>query len=60
MQHGPLKTSMKEAMAETEEVIYAVVEGLLQKTDIDPREVRHALGFTCLCVAQCRWQNVLC
>ena len=39
MEHGPLKTSMQSAMAETEEVIYSVVEGLLQKTQIHPREV---------------------
>ena len=39
MEHGPLKTSMQSAMAETEEVIYSVVEGLLQKTHIHPREV---------------------
>lgn len=42
MEHGPLKTSMQSAMAETEEVIYSVVEGLLQKTQIHPKEVIHA------------------
>ena len=42
MEHGPLKTSMQSAMAETEEVIYSVVEGLLQKTQIHPKEVTDA------------------
>lgn len=43
MQTGPLKTSMQSAMDETEEVIYAVVEGLLRKTGVHPREVRDAM-----------------
>lgn len=45
MEHGPMKTSMQSAMEETEEVIYSVVEGLLQKTQIDAKEVHPA----CLC-----------
>lgn len=39
---------MQSAMDETEEVIYAVVEGLLQKTQIDAREVLFRLPcFVC-------------
>ena len=40
MKDGPVTTTLKSAMAETEEVIYNVVEGLLAKTNTDPQEVR--------------------
>ena len=40
MKDGPVTTTLKSAMKETEEVIYGVVEGLLAKTKTDPQEVR--------------------
>ena len=39
MKDGPVTTTLKSAMEETEEVIYSVVEGLLAKTNTDPQEV---------------------
>lgn len=43
MQHGPLATSMQAAMAETQEVIFSVVEELLKKTQVNAKEVMTAL-----------------
>lgn len=51
MRDGPLGTTLKAAMAETEEIIYSVVGDLLEKTGIDAREVWAAL------LARLRMQN---
>lgn len=39
MKEGPIQTSLQNAMDETEEIIYNVVEELLKKTNTHPREV---------------------
>lgn len=43
MKDGPINTTLKSAMDETEEVIYTIVEELFQKTGIHPQEVPHSL-----------------
>ena len=39
MQTGPIQTTLQNAMDETEEIIYNVVEELLRKTKTHPRDV---------------------
>ena len=39
MRDGPMKTSLKSALDETEMILFDVTDSLLQKTGIDPTEV---------------------
>lgn len=48
LEKGPLHTTMAEAMAETEEVIFEVTEELLKKTGIKASEVRTIALLTLL------------
>lgn len=39
MENGPIQTTLENAKEESEEIIYTVVEDLLNKLNIDPKEV---------------------
>lgn len=39
MEHGPIKTTLADAKEETEDIIYTIVQDLLTRLNIDPKEV---------------------
>lgn len=58
MEHGTIATTLQNAKEESEEIIYTVVEDLLKKAKVDPKEVMSYLRYPSSVKAACLWPTL--